>query len=300
MKEAEVLNRAFGIAGQVLFRVGDRGALVAEVTNRSGSGTIAIPGAQVLSWTPAGQEPVVWLSPVARFAPGKSLRGGAPVCWPWFGPHPQDPDKPAHGFARNRDWDVHEVANLAGGTLIVMGFVPDGTERAMWPHDAELTLTVILGEQLTFDLTTKNTGSESISLTQAIHTYFRVGDVDAVRVEGLEGCEYIDKTGGNARIRQEGPILIDREVNRIYLGCPGEADILDRSLHRRIRVTKEGSTSYVVWNPWAETAAKFGDMGEDGYRHMLCVETTNAASDAVTVAPGGICTLSTEYAVEPL
>jgi len=300
MKAAEVLSQNFGIAGEVAFREDDRGALVCEIRNASGSGTIAIQGAQLLSWNPAGQAQVVWLSPAARFAPGKSLRGGAPVCWPWFGPHPRDPGKPAHGFARNRDWDVREVTSLTQGTRIVMAFAPNDAERVMWSYDAELTLAVTLGERLRFDLTTRNLGSEPITVTQAIHTYFRVGDIGAVRVEGLEGCEYIDKTGGDALIRQAGPILIDREVNRIYLGCPGDAVIFDQSLARRIRVTKQGSTSYVVWNPWAETGAKFGDMGEDGYRHMLCVETTNAATDAVTVAPGETCTLSTEYAIEDL
>jgi glucose-6-phosphate 1-epimerase len=300
MKEAEILNREFGIAGEVLFKEGDLGALVCEIRSASGNGTITVQGAQILSWAPAGQTPVVWLSPAARFAPGKSMRGGAPVCWPWFGPHSEDPAKPAHGFARNRDWDVREVASLTEGTRVVMGFAPNDAERAIWPYDAELMLAVTLGERLRFDLTTRNLGGESISITQAIHTYFQVGDIGSVRVEGLEGCEYVDKTGSNARVHQEGPILIDREVNRIYLGCPGDAIIVDESLGRRIRVTKQGSTSYVVWNPWAETAAKFGDMGQDGYRHMLCVETTNAATDAVTIAPGETYTLSTEYAIEPL
>jgi glucose-6-phosphate 1-epimerase len=300
MKAAEVLNQNFGIEGEVAFREDDRGALVSEIRNASGSGAIAIQGAQVLSWTPAGQAPVVWLSPAARFAPGKSLRGGAPVCWPWFGPHPEDRDKPAHGFARNRDWDVREVNSLTQGTRVVMAFAPNDAERVMWPYDAELILAVTLGERLRFDLTTRNLGSEAITITQAIHTYFQVGDIGAVRVEGLDGCEYIDKTSSDARIRQAGPILIDREVNRIYLDCPGDAVIFDESLGRRIRVTKQDSTSYVVWNPWAETGAKFGDMGEDGYRHMLCVETTNAATDAVTMAPGEIYTLTTEYAIEDL
>jgi glucose-6-phosphate 1-epimerase len=300
MNDLGVRNERFGIPGEVRFVVGDQGALVAEIANSEGSGAVAIQGAQLLSWTPAGEAPVVWLSPAARFAPGKSLRGGAPVCWPWFGPHPSDPAKPAHGFARNLDWTVLETASTDAGTRLVMGFVPGDEQRALWPHAAELTLTLVLGARFSAELATRNTGDSPIELTQALHTYFHVGDIGEVRVEGLDGCEYIDKVGPEARRRQAGDIAIAGEVNRIYLGCPGEVVIRDASLNRLIRVAKQGSTSYVVWNPWAEQGAKFGDMGEDGYRHMLCVETTNAASDAVVVPPGKTYRLITEYSVEAL
>jgi glucose-6-phosphate 1-epimerase len=300
MTDADRLNELFARPGELEFLVGDHGALVASVTNAQGSATIAIQGAQVLTWAPAGDEPVVWLSPDARFKPGKSLRGGIPVCWPWFGAHPEDPSKPAHGFARNLDWVLSEAATVPEGTRLVLRLVPGEAELALWPHQAELSLAVTVGERLRLDLATVNTGAEPITITQALHTYFEVEDIAEVEVEGLEGCEYIDKTAADARLRQEGPILIDREVNRIYLGCPGDAVIRDRALERAIRVSKTGSTSYVVWNPWAETGAAFGDMGEDGYRRMLCVETTNAASDVVTVAPGERFTLTTEYSVEPL
>jgi glucose-6-phosphate 1-epimerase len=294
------LNELFARPGELEFLVGDHGALVASVTNAQGSATIAIQGAQVLTWAPAGDEPVVWLSPDARFKPGKSLRGGIPVCWPWFGPHPEDPSKPAHGFARNLDWTLSEAATVPEGMRLVLRLVPGEAELALWPHQAELSLALTIGERLRLDLTTVNTGAEPLTITQALHTYFEVEDIAEVEVEGLEGCEYIDKTAADARLRQEGPILIEREFNRIYLGCPGDAVIRDRALERAIRVSKTGSTSYVVWNPWAETGAAFGDMGEDGYRRMLCVETTNAASDVVTVAPGERFTLTTEYSVEPL
>lgn len=300
MIDADRLNELFARPGELEFVVGAHGALVASVTNAQGSATVAIQGAQVLTWTPAGDEPVVWLSPDARFKPGKSLRGGIPVCWPWFGPHPQDPSKPAHGIARNLDWTLIEAAAVPEGTRLVFRLVPGEAELALWPHQAEVSLAVTVGERLRLDLTTDNRGAEPITITQALHTYFQVEDIAEVEVEGLEGCEYIDKTAADARVRQDGPILIDREVNRIYLDCPGDAVIRDRALERAIRVSKTGSTSYVVWNPWAETGAAFGDMGEDGYRRMLCVETTNAASDAVTVAPGERYTLTTEYAVEPL
>jgi len=301
MLTAADLNRRFALPGELDFRVADHGALVAHVTNALGSGSVACQGAQVLTWTPSGQSPVIWLSEEARFQATKSLRGGIPVCWPWFGAHAQDPSKPAHGFARNLDWEVCETASTAAGTRVVMAFTPSEAQRALWPHTAELTLAMTLGETLRLVLSTRNTGAEPIVITQALHTYFRVGDISGVRVEGLEGCEYIDKAAsGDPCLRQQGPIAIDREVNRIYLGCPGPVAIVDESLGRRILIDKSGSSSYVVWNPWAETGAKFGDMGPEGYRRMLCVETTNAWTDTAAIEPGAVYELTSEYRVAPL
>jgi glucose-6-phosphate 1-epimerase len=300
MSDLAGLNERYGIDGELLFAVGHHGAEVARITNPGGGAEIALQGAQVLTWAPVGQPAVVWLSPEAKFAAGKSLRGGAPVCWPWFGPHPEDPAKPGHGFARNLDWQVIDAQRVAEGTRLVLGFVPGAAQQALWPYEAALELAVTVGECLSLALTTRNTGTVPLTITQALHTYIHVGDIAAARVDGLDGCEYIDKVDGGARRRQSGPVTIGGEVDRVYLGCPGEAVIVDEVLRRRIRIGKSGSQSCVVWNPWAEKGAKFGDMGDDGYRRMLCVETTNAGDDVVTIASGRSFTLATEYSVEPL
>ena len=300
MTDLASLNERFGIDGELIFAVGHHGAEVARVTNRTGMAEIALQGAQVLTWAPVGQPAVVWLSPAAKFAAGKSLRGGAPVCWPWFGPHPDDPAKPGHGFARNLDWQVVSAGRVSDGTRLVLGFTPGPAQQALWPYEAELELAVTVGEKLLMELSTRNTGTIPLSITQALHTYFHVGDIAAARVEGLDGCEYIDKVDGGARRRQTGAVKVEGEVDRIYLGCPGETVIVDDALRRRIRIGNRGSRSCVVWNPWAEKGAKFGDMGDDGYRRMLCVETTNAGDDVVTIASGKSFTLATEYGVEAL
>lgn len=298
MLEVAELNERLGIARELLFRLGRHGALVAEISNSQGSGSIAMQGAQVLDWRPGGQEPVVWLSDDAKFQEGKSLRGGAPVCWPWFGPHPDDPSKPSHGFARNLEWEPVETAEVPGGTRILLRLIPGEAQRSMWPYMAELTLSVTMGKRLRLELTTRNTGTEGFELTQAIHTYFRVGNIGDAQVVGLKGCDYVDKVGIDAVRRQEGPIEISREVDRIYFGCPGDSVIVDRALKRHIRISKSGSSSYVVWNPWIDKSAALGDMGAHGYRQMICVETTNAGADRVSVPPGNSFSLVTEYAVE--
>ena len=294
------LNERFGIDGELIFAVGHHGAEVARVTNATGTAEIALQGAQVLTWAPAGQAAVVWLSPAARFAAGKSLRGGVPVCWPWFGPHPEDPAKPGHGFARNLDWEVVAAERRGAGTRVAFHLLQGPAQQALWPYRAELELAVTVGDRLLLELTTRNTGPIPLRITQALHTYFHVGDIASARVDGLDGCEYVDKVDGGARRRQSGMVVITDEVDRIYLGCPGEVVIVDNVLRRRIRIEKRGSQSYVVWNPWGEKGAKFGDMGEAGYRRMLCVETTNAGDDVVTVASGESFTLATQYSVEVL
>ncbi len=297
MTDLASLNQRFAIAGAIEFTTGAHGAAVARIGTPGGSAELAIQGAQLLHWTPRGQAQVVWLSPAARFAPGKSLRGGVPVCWPWFGAHPDDPAKPAHGFARNLDWQVLETSLDSGTPRITLGYTPGAAQQALWPHQAELRLTIRVGAQLELALTTRNTGTTAFTLTQALHTYFHIGDIAQVHVEGLEGKTYVDKLRNDARVVQDGAVRMDQEVDRIYLGCPEDAVIVDEALGRRIRVSKTGSRSCVVWNPWTEKAAKLGDLGEDGYRRMLCVETTNAADDSVSLAPGATHTLGTVISV---
>ena len=298
MCDSKTLNEQFSIPGLIEFVDNDQGALVARMETSQGTMEVARQGAQLLFWTPKDQAPVVWMSPHAQFKRGKSLRGGSPVCWPWFGPHPENNSLPGHGFARNLEWRMLETSRLKDATRITMIFEPGEEQQKDWPHQAELTLSITMGEALEMELTTRNRGETAFTITQALHTYFHVGDIARVRVEGLEGKEYIDKVAGEACHLQEGPVSIDREVDRIYLDCPEDLVIVDEALKRRIRITRQGSNSAVVWNPWAEKGAAFGDMGEEGYRNMLCVETTNAAKDTVTLNPGESFTQVSRYTVE--
>jgi D-hexose-6-phosphate mutarotase len=300
VQAVEHLQERFGIADELNFEIGGEGAPIADVRNSQCRGRIALQGAQVLGWYPLGQGPVIWLSPGTRFQAGKPLRGGVPICWPWFGPHPDDPKKTSHGFARNLDWDLRGTATTPTGTRITLSLTAGAAQRELWPSPAELTLTVVFGERLHLSLETRNTGDRPFTLSQALHTYFRVGDIGAVQIVGLDGCDYVDKVSGGAVRQQRGVVTIDGEVDRIYTGCPGDIEIIDRSMRRRVRVSKRGSDSYVVWNPWVDKAATLGDMGENGHRNMVCVETTNAGEDIVTLAPGDTHRLLTEYAVAPL
>ena len=302
MIDLAALNAHHAIPRQVTFKEGPGGLVVAEITNAHASATLALQGAQVLTWAPLGQAPVIWLSRAARFAPGKSIRGGVPVCWPWFGPHASDSSLPAHGYARTVPWEVIETRALDdGATELTLVLVQSEQTRAQWPHRARLSLRIGIGRTLKLALTTVNAGNENIVIGEALHTYFEIGDIAEIRIAGLEGSEYLDKTGGgSARRRQDGPVTFTAETDRIYLNTEAECMIEDARLRRRIRIAKTGSRSTVVWNPWEAKADKMGDLGPDGWRGMVCVESANAADNAVTLKAGASHTLAVEYRAEPL
>ena len=279
------LDKRWGRAGAVRFE--DRyGGPVAVLTSSEGTAVVALQGAQVLSYRPIGGSNVLWLSPVAQLGTGKAVRGGIPICWPWFGPHPQDPKKPAHGFVRAAQWDVAGTAGRAGQANIRFSFDARKVDPARWEHAAVVTVDIVVSDVLEIMLTTTNRGTDAIPLTQALHTYLAIGDAAEISIEGLDGRAYIDQLAPGQRPLQKGPITITGEVDRIYQQAPDTVVVHDKKLKRKIRVAKKGSASTVVWNPGAEKATRLGDMGPDGYRQMVCVETANAGDDVVTLAPG--------------
>jgi glucose-6-phosphate 1-epimerase len=272
---------------------------VAVLHADGGDATVALEGAQVIDWTPRDHKPVLWLSP-GRAGAGKAVRGGVPVCWPWFADHATDANKPAHGFVRTRRWQIVNVEVTEQATRITLSTATEPTDKAMWVHDARLTLTVTLAETLQLELTTHNVGSQMFSFTQALHTYFAVSDIDNVTVDGFDGQSYADKLDGFARKQQSGLIEFPGEVDRIYDEHRSAAVIVDRDFQRQIEIQKSGSRSSVVWNPGASKGARLGDLGEKGWRRFVCVETCNAGTDIMTVAPHQHHTLTAIFKVQRL
>jgi len=288
------LNNQFGIEGQLQFKaVG--GLIMAEVTNEHAQATIALQGAQVLSWAPNGEQPVIWLSDEATFIADKTIRGGIPVCWPWFGAHPDNNEAPAHGFVRGAAWDVIETKSLdAGQTRIVFRLPQTEVPSELWPHNTELELQVTVGATLELSLITRNKGAEAVTISQALHSYFAVSDISQVAVKGLEYCQFIDALDDWQRKVEANPISIDAEIDRIYQNTKPACSLEDNGWQRRINIETTNSQSTVVWNPWIDKSARLGDMGEGGYLNMLCIETGNIADDRVSIAAGaehclGVC-----------
>ncbi|MDO8351114.1 MAG: D-hexose-6-phosphate mutarotase [Gallionella sp.] len=295
------LNTQFGIEGQLSFREDASGLVVAEIDNTSGRASLCLQGAHLMSWQPKSQAvPVVWLSRDTKPVAGKSIRGGAPVCWPWFGAHATEAGFPGHGFARTVPWQVIESGTEPNGaTRLTLRLVASDKTRVQWPHDCSVDLTVIVGETLRMEMTTNNTGTDDVVIGEALHTYFQIGDIGQVRVTGLEGCDYWDKVGGSNLRTQQGAISFSGETDRVYINSAAECVIHDDKLKRRIHVAKFGSLSTVVWTPWEEKANKMGDMGQpDGWREMVCVESANAIENVVKIAAGTRHTLIVEYRAE--
>jgi D-hexose-6-phosphate mutarotase len=293
------LNERFSIRDNLVFREMS-GLIVAEIDNAQATATICLQGAHLMSWQPKTErQPVVWLSKLARLAPGKSIRGGVPVCWPWFGPHVSDPKLPGHGYARTVPWELTEARALPDGTTVIsLALVESEATRAQWSQRARCTIRMTVGRTLQIALATENLGREDIVIGEALHTYFQIGDIADTRVHGLDGVEYLDKVAGNTRARQLGAVTFAGETDRVYVNTENECVIEDARLRRRIVVAKTGSRSTVVWTPWAEKADKMGDFGPDGWRAMVCVESANALENVVTVNPGERHTLAVEYRAE--
>ncbi len=297
MQNVEALNRDFGRPGAIAFEMSDLGGPVARLSAGDQTAIVALQGAQVLSWQ-RGEQEQLWLSPVARLGISKPVRGGIPVCWPWFGPHPDDDTKPAHGFVRTRPWDMaHTQIAADRGTVAATFVFATGSEHAaLWPYEAQVQLTVKVGTGLSLSLETINRGTRPLILSEALHTYFRVSDIAGVSIGGLDGIPYIDKLDGEILKSQIGPIAIGREVDRIYVGATHDVTLRDGA--RKLAIKSQGSASAVVWNPWDRKTLRLGDMGSpDAYRHMVCIETANAANDLVMLAPAAHHTMSVDYRV---
>ena len=296
MSDIQTLTQQFGIAGKLSFEmVGDLAA--ARVKTPFATATVALQGAHVMTWQPAGQKPVIWVSKLAKYAPGKSIRGGVPVCWPWFGPHASEASFPGHGFARTVPWALGATKALPDGRVrLEFELTQTDATRAQWPHASTVRNIITIGEELEITLETVNTGKTLFQLGQALHTYFVVGDIRQATVAGLEGCDYLDKVGGG-RKRQQGPITFTQETDRIYLGTHGCCGILDPVMDRTLLITSTGSRSTIVWNPWTDKAEKMGDFGAEGPWGMVCVETANAAEDVIMLPAGETHRLTAQYRV---
>lgn len=293
----EQLKKQFTLAGEVEFSQTDSGVVLITVTNPYATATVSLTGGQVLAWQPEGAKPVLYLSEKAFYQPGKAIRGGVPVCWPWFGPHASDSSKPSHGFVRTAEWDVAGTRQLEDGqTEITLRIVDNESTRAMWPHAFELTQIITIGENLSIRLVTRNTGDKAFEISEALHTYFQVGDIRQTGVTGLDGVQYLDKVDGGKEKSQSGNITFVGETDSVYLNTESGNAITDPVMERSIILGKANSHTTVVWNPWVEKCAKMADTPADDWQHFVCVEAVNAFP-GLTVAAGETHELQVMYSV---
>ncbi len=261
---------------------------VYAIRHPSATARIAVNGAHIMEWTPTGQtQPVLYMSPDAVLQNGKAIRGGIPVCWPWFGGHMSDPTKPMHGIARILPWELLRADAQETRVAMLFRLQSSDETRVLWPHDFTCHLGISFGKKLEVSLMTQNTGSDAMVITEALHTYLRVGDISKVTVSGLAEAKYLDTVGTpTMREGEAADITFDREVDRQYVS-PSGVVVDDPAWGRKLTINKLGSGTTVVWNPWIEKSKRLADLPDEAYHDFLCVEAANAGESAVRVAPGG-------------
>jgi glucose-6-phosphate 1-epimerase len=240
-----------------------------DIENGHATATLSLLGGQLLSFKPKhDSRERLFISDKARMDGSKPVRGGIPVCWPWFGAHCDNAAYPAHGFVRNRIWRLVSNEDFDTHTRLVLE-APDTTHPG-FDGTASLMLEVLLGRTITLNLHTRNTGNVPCKLTMALHTYFSVEDVHDCVLEGLRG-PYLDKKRNWAKLETPSPYRFAEETDRIHLHAAPQLRIVEAQ--RSTTIHSEGHDSIVVWNPWSTGVGAFADMSSDGWTRMLCVET---------------------------
>ena len=295
------LDRRFRIPGVAKVVAGGGGLPKIQVNSSVASGDIYLHGAHVTSWKPAGGgEDTLFLSPHTIWQEGKAIRGGVPICFPWFGKKADDPHAPDHGFVRTKEWQLDSVEQHSDSISVSMSTATDDNARQWWPADFRTTFRATFGPELILELTTINTGPAAIRFEEALHAYYNVGDATKVRIAGLDGIHYLDKTDSFREKVQAGNVTITAETDRVYLGTGHSLELSDPVLQRKIVIAKKNSHTTVIWNPWAEKSREVKDLGEDQWRRMLCIEVSNVGEFGVTLKPGEQHTMTARVSVAAL
>lgn len=294
------LDRRFGIPGVARVREGNGGLPRVEVTGSFGEGEVYLHGAQVTSWKPAGHDEVLFLSAKSHWQERQAIRGGIPICFPWFRAKADDPHAPAHGFVRTKVWQIESIAEKDGGVTVSMFTESDELTRRWWPAEFRLVHRITFSSELGLELVCTNTGTTPLRFEEALHTYNRVADVQEAHLQGLDGVSYLDNTESNKEKMEQGDVAIAAQTDSAYRNTRTPVDLLDLEKKRRIRLRKEQSLDTVVWNPWSEGASRLPDLGDGEWRQFLCVEAANILDAAVNLAPGQKHTLTAVLAVEKL
>lgn len=276
------LNEEFGISDALSFETHESGLVQALVTTQACRGRVFLLGAHVAEFQPTGQQPVLFMSEQATYEVGKPIRGGIPICFPWFGAKKDtvgepDPTAPSHGLVRTELWRVKRTWSEGDAVSIELGFTMDRIE---------ISYTVHFGESLEFELESQNVGETLVSCEVALHTYFEIGSVEQVAISGLEELDFLDQLTGQTLAATHDVIRFTEETDRIYHGQVDTIELEDPANSRSIVINPKGSESTVVWNPWIAKSKRMPDFGDNEYPKMCCIETANIGPHAIQLASG--------------
>ena len=289
MINLDELDEKFSIEGEVGFAELENDLVFMTVSNKYADADICLYGAHVTSFRPHNTMDILWLSPDSEFREGSPIRGGIPVCFPWFGPHKTQPEKPQHGFGRLMYWDVTETTSLPNGeTFVRMQLCSSAATKLLWDHDFCAEMSFTIGKTLTATLKVENTSPETFEYSSALHTYFSLSSIENIAIEGLGDTSYHDQLHGGDFKQEQLLLKIENAETRHYFDTEADCLIHDPGFRRRIRVAKSGSRATTVWNPWEETCRNIADLPDDAYHSFVCIEAVNAFENSITLAPGEI------------
>lgn len=285
--DIDELDEKFSIEGEVGFAELEENMAFITVSNKYADADICLYGAHITNFKPHKTMPVLWMSPDSKFQEESPIRGGIPVCFPWFGPHKTESSKPQHGFGRLMYWNVLETVSLpTGETMVRLQLCSSAETKIFWNHDFCAEMTVTVGKTLTATLKVTNTSSTPFEYSCALHSYYYVSSIEEIAIDGLLNTKYYNQLEPGDFI-QDTPLLeIKKAETRHYYNTETDCIIIDTLFNRRIRVAKSGSKITTVWNPGEETCRKIDDMPDDAFHNFVCIEAVNAFNDVIKLAPG--------------
>jgi glucose-6-phosphate 1-epimerase len=296
----ETLNNNFAIEGIVSIKAGNGGFPFINIINQYCTASVSLYGAQIVSYIPTNQQDVLWVSSKSLFEEGKAIRGGIPLCFPWFGPHTNDKTKPQHGFARISTWQIDTIEQVQdGATHIQLSLQQSTTTLALWPYSFTAVINFIVGKTLQVVFTVTNTDAQQFEYSDALHTYFNISNIANIQLKGFDNATYYEAFGNELLQQEICSINQGIENNRRYVNHSTASIITDLGFKRTIRAEKTNSKVTVVWNPGPVTSLKISDMEPEGYQHFICAEPANAYEgiDMIVLEPGESFSLSTTIAV---
>lgn len=302
------LRERFSIRDHVSFHEDEPGLVQMRVVTHASEATVYLQGAHLTRWTPSGGNPVLYLSPKSALAPGKPIRGGVPVLFPWFGPRwnaeaydeTHGMESPMHGFARTQVWTLDRVhLHPDGDVHVTLSLDPGEESRSLGYDHFHAVMDFRFGEELHQALTVINRGAEPMVFEEGLHSYYALADVPQARLLGLRGSTFLDKRDNLVRkVQRETEFAWTRDVDQVHVHTAEPLILKDPVGKRSIHITKEGSNSTVIWNPWSVLTPTFPDLAEDSWQHFVCVETVNAMDDRITLAPGATHGMAVTVRVE--
>jgi len=280
------LNAHFGIPGAAQVVAGNGGLAKVVVSAPNATGEIYLHGGHVTSWVPKRTSGVLYCSPHSFWQEGRAIRGGVPICFPWFGDKADDPAAPAHGFVRTKAWELESIGVNGVDVVVTMATESNDDTRKWWPSEFRLVCRATFGVELKLELIVSNAGSTPFSFEEALHAYFRVGDAETAFVNGLDATDFIDKTDHRTRKTHHGELRFSAETDSVFLNTQHPVELTDPAMQRRIALQKQNSLTTVVWNPWADKSRSMSDLGEGEWKNFICIETSNVGPHAVQLTPG--------------